>query len=199
MELQCCRLCPFDAVTSRLPVDNLRTLRSSLHHRCIPQVLAVEEAAGERPATATVRLQRSDTTVTVRCSDLVETNEARAARDAARHSREDRGGDSNGAYLVQVGLNLRLRLSQCVCVARGPRRGCLCLSGAVLPEPTSVWAGVRPDAALQSLSALLNLTVRPQGFIDFRHQLRHESSRSAATSRPLHAGMIGPAEVHPRA
>jgi len=58
----------------------------------------VEEAAGERPATATVRLQRSDTTVTVRCSDLVETNEARAARDAARAGAMDaRGADVNGA------------------------------------------------------------------------------------------------------
>lgn len=70
---------------------------------CTTQVLAVEEAAGNRSATATVRLQRSGTTVTVRCADLVETNEARAAQDAARRDAgDDRGDTVPGAYFLRL-------------------------------------------------------------------------------------------------
>ena len=62
----------------------------------------MEPEIGGRPTTATVRLQRSDTTVTVRCSDLIETSEAKASReaeavrkrDAAREAaRQDRAED----------------------------------------------------------------------------------------------------------
>ena len=70
----------------------------------------MEEAAGERPATATVRLQRSDMTVTVRCADLVETSEARAARDAARlGARDARGAVADGVVSFVRGLLSRLR------------------------------------------------------------------------------------------
>ena len=115
-------LLPFDAVTLCCPRDKPPVYCAA--HRitatCILQVLAMEEAAGERPATATVRLQRSDTTVTVRCSDLVEINEARAARDAARvGARDDGRAERNGACWFKVGPNQRL--SQCVFMARWRR------------------------------------------------------------------------------
>ena len=133
----------------------------------------MEEAAGERPATATVRLQRSDTTVTVRCSDLVETNEATAARDAARAGASDaRGAVSNGACWFQLGLNPRL--SQCVCVARWPSRNFLYLYHAVQPKPASVWAGAHRNVALRSVTALRNLTgQQAEGVLNSGHQMRH--------------------------
>ncbi len=78
----------------------------------------MEPEAGGRPAAATVRLQRSDTTVTVRCSDLIETSEAKASReaeavrkrDAARvAARQDREEDRReGQPGVRIGLGLGL-------------------------------------------------------------------------------------------